>query len=233
MSAQDSTPRPDWQPPEPATPPLPQSEPLPGPIPPPPEPAAAPPGTTPPVGSTPPPPGPAAPLPYTYGQLQYPYGPSQQYGQPQYSPGQPQYPYGPPQQYGQPHYRYGPGQPYPYVNPPREQDGLGIAALVIGVIVVMTCYIPIINVFALVMALAGIGLGIGSLRRTKRSGQPRGLAVAGLILSVTGLVVGVAIDAASLIWAASGDGSGQTFDEYPYDDSYEFDDATWVPNGGF
>ncbi len=118
------------------------------------------------------------------------------------------------------------------MNPRTEQDGLGIAALVVGVIVVMTCYIPIINIFALAMAIAGIGLGIGSLQRSKRSGQPRGLAVAGLVLSVTGFVLAVAIDAVVLIWASSGDASDQTFDEYPYDDSYDFGDATWVPNSG-
>ncbi|MCZ2804884.1 DUF4190 domain-containing protein [Modestobacter sp. VKM Ac-2983] len=72
---------------------------------------------------------------------------------------------------------------------PRKGSGLAIAALVLGIIALLLCWVPIINNFAAVLAVVGLALGIPALisaRRGKRTGS--GLAVAGVVLSVVALV---------------------------------------------
>src|SRR3954470_3833353 len=124
-------------------------------------------------------------------QPQYaPQGPPQ-YGQGQQPsfppPGQP--PYGPPPG-GYP--QYGGQQP----PGPLKGSGLAIAALVLGIIAVLLCWVPIVNNFAAILAVVGLALGIPALisaRRGKRTGS--GLAVASVILSVLALVGVVATQA--------------------------------------
>jgi hypothetical protein len=124
--------------------------------------------------------------------------------QPQYAPQEAQ-PYAP---QGQPQYGQGlppafppPGQP-PYGPPPggyppyggqqpaaRKGSGVAISALVLGIIALFLCWVPIVNNFAAILAVVGLGLGVPALisaRRGKRTGS--GLAVASVILSVLALV---------------------------------------------
>lgn len=109
---------------------------------------------------------------------------------------------------GQPPYGSPPGQP-PYGPPPggypqyggqhpdaRKGSGLAISALVVGAIALLLCWVPIVNNFAAILALVGLGLGVPALiaaRRGKRTGS--GLAAAGVILSICSLVGVIATQA--------------------------------------
>lgn len=111
----------------------------------------------------------------------FPPPPGTQYGTSQYTQppgGYPGMPY--PPNYGQ----YGPG-PYGYgagaYGPPPGTSGMAIASLVLGI-----CG------FFCVTPLIGLGLGIAALVQTSKTRQPgRGMALAGVILSVVWILLGV------------------------------------------
>jgi hypothetical protein len=137
---------------------------------------------------------------------QHPAQPSAPQGQPQYGPGpqppfppQGQPPYGPPP--GQPPYGPPPGPP-PYGPPPggfpqyggqhpdaRRGSGLALSAFVLGILALLLCWVPFVNNFAAILAVAGLAMGIPALvsaRRGKRAGA--GLATASVILSALALI---------------------------------------------
>ncbi|OMQ16428.1 hypothetical protein A7K94_0202560 [Modestobacter sp. VKM Ac-2676] len=107
----------------------------------------------------------------------------------------------PPTYGGQPAYGPPPGQP-PYDMPPaghpqhggqqpepRKGSGLAVAALVVGAIALLLCWVPLVNNFAAILAVVGLALGVPALisaRRGKRTGS--GLALASVILSVLAIV---------------------------------------------
>ncbi|MEV4785548.1 DUF4190 domain-containing protein [Streptomyces tuirus] len=105
-------------------------------------------------------------------------------------------PYGPPPADGPQTYGpYGPaGRPY---GTPVSVNALAVAALVLGVL----CFLP----------AAGLVLGLIALWQIRRSGQSgRGLAIAGAVLSVVGIVLWVAVlstGAASEVWEGVKDGA--------------------------
>lgn len=139
----------------------------------------------------------------TYGQnanIPYdqnmPYGSDVQYGQPQYN--QPQYnqtQYSQPQynqpQYNQPQYNQ-PQYSYPVRAVVRdtmsERNGAGVAGFVIACFALLCCWIPI---FDLVFAIIGIVCSAIGLGKDKKTG--RGLAVAGLVLSIISLILSLII----------------------------------------
>jgi hypothetical protein len=161
-----------------------------GPIAPPPNPYAGGPaaGSAPPPGSTTsnpfgnPPGTPYGPPP------QYPGGPPSPYGPP---PGQqygPQYgqPYGPPS--GQP-YGYGP-QP-PHYARPTGNNGKAVAALVLGILSVVLCWLSVFDAIFVILALI---FGLIALGETKNGrGRGRGLAIAGLACMVVGAILATII----------------------------------------
>ena len=76
------------------------------------------------------------------------------------------------------------------VAPVRTGNGLGIAALVLGIVAIGVAFIPIAGVFLTwVPALVGIGLGIATL--VIKSAQ-KVLGIIGLALSVIAIPVGIA-----------------------------------------
>ena len=145
-----------------------------------------------------------------YGQTGQQYGqpgqPGQQYGQPgqqrqQYGqPGQQGQQYGQPgqqygqagQQYGQPGQQYGqPGQQYG-APAPQQNKVLAIVALVLGGLAFLMSWIPIVNVVAIALGIAGAICGIIALVR-KLAGKP--LAITGVVLSAVAIVISIAINA--------------------------------------
>ena len=67
---------------------------------------------------------------------------------------------------------------------PQQSSGLAIAALVLGIVALLLCWVPIVNNFAAILAVVGLALGIPALisgQRGRRAGL--GLAVASVILS--------------------------------------------------
>lgn len=81
-----------------------------------------------------------------------------------------------------------------YVNAPKGTSGLGIAALVLGIIACLGCWIPFLNVVSIILAVLGILFGfIGFLISAigRRSGV--GMPVAGLIVCIVAIVFSVAV----------------------------------------
>lgn len=107
------------------------------------------------------------------------------YGAPQY--GAPQY--GAPQ-YGAPQYGGssfgGPGGPHAA----PKRNGLGIAALVLGILALLTGAIAIGGLFGLVAIVLGV-MGRGRVKRGEADNG--GMALAGIILGVLGLLLSVLV----------------------------------------
>ena len=114
-----------------------------------------------------------------------------EYGQPGYGqPGYAQPQYGQPghgqPQYGQP--GYGGGWPTSPVAAPR--NGLGTAALVLGVLSIPLAFVVIGGLLGIV----GLVLGVMALRRVARGlATNRGMAIAGIVLSVLGILLSLFI----------------------------------------
>jgi Domain of unknown function (DUF4190) len=139
--------------------------------------------------------------PQGFGQ---PQGPGQPGGYPQ-QPGYPQqgYPQGYPQQgypqgYPQQGYPQGPGG-YGYGQPAR--NGFGVAALVLGIIAIVTCWTFVGGiVFGILALIFGI-LGRGRARRGEASNG--GVALAGIITGAVGLILSVLFIALGIGFVAS------------------------------
>jgi len=118
------------------------------------------------------------------GQQQY--GEQQPYGQQQYGE---QQPYGQ-QQYGQPQYggqSYGSGHP----GGGGSRNGLGTAALVCGILSILTCWLVVPGIL---FGLLAIGLGIAGRRRARRGEASNGSqALAGLITGAVGTALSLLI----------------------------------------
>lgn len=113
------------------------------------------------------------------------------------APGHGTDPYGAPaygSPYGQPAYgEPGPGQGS-YGGPAQRRNGLGTAALVLGVLGLLSVITLVTFPIGIVLALLAVVLGIIGRRRVKRGEATNGgAALAGLILGVLSLLIGAAI----------------------------------------
>lgn len=75
---------------------------------------------------------------------------------------------------------------------PLRSNGLGLAALIIGIIAVVFAFIPIIQVFGGFAAFVGAVLGLVGLFL---KGRKKGIAIAGTIVSVLALVLSFSLSA--------------------------------------
>ena len=124
----------------------------------------------PPQGYAPPPQG-YAPPPQGYPPQQQAYAPPPQ-GYP-------------PQQQGYPPIQQG----YAPVPPKPPGYGLGIASMILGILALLICYVPWVNIASLVMSIIGLVLAIMAKKKNAEVGAPPGLATAGLVTSIIALIV--------------------------------------------
>ncbi|MFI7584316.1 DUF4190 domain-containing protein [Kocuria sp. M1N1S27] len=128
-----------------------------------------------------------------YGRDQYNQGQynQDQYGRDQYGQGQDGYG----GQYGQDQYHRGqPGYQGQYdmgqngAGPKPAGTGLGIAALILGIVALLTCWL----VIGIVPGLVGLVLGIVALRKLGRTpGASKALPIIGIVLSVLGILASI------------------------------------------
>lgn len=66
---------------------------------------------------------------------------------------------------------------------------MGVASLVIGIIAVLLGFIPFCGIIALIPAIVGVILGIVDWVKKSKQGQPKGMSIAGTILSIIAVVI--------------------------------------------
>ena len=64
-----------------------------------------------------------------------------------------------------------------------------IAALVLGIASVVLAFIPIVTWFSLPAGIVGVVLAAMAMKGAKAAGMSSGMAIAGLVLSIIGLVI--------------------------------------------
>ncbi|WP_246843099.1 hypothetical protein [Allokutzneria sp. NRRL B-24872] len=84
--------------------------------------------------------------------------------------------------------------PYPPQNqggyPAQQQNGLGTAGFVVGLIGLVFSFIPIIGVVAWPLVIIGAVLsGVGLSKAMSGAASNKGLAIAGLVCSIVGLIM--------------------------------------------
>ncbi len=71
----------------------------------------------------------------------------------------------------------------------QGNKALGIVAIVLGAIAIVTFYIPVFNIFSLICGIVGLVLAILSKKSFKEAGQTSPVPTVGLVLSIIGLVL--------------------------------------------
>ncbi len=74
---------------------------------------------------------------------------------------------------------------------PNNGKGLGIAGLIVGIIALLFSFIPCLGMYALLPAVVGIILSAISMKQLGKTGQPKGLAIGGLICSLVAVLIAI------------------------------------------
>ncbi|GAA1945216.1 DUF4190 domain-containing protein [Agromyces allii] len=108
-------------------------------------------------------------------------------------------------------YGAAPASTHPPAAPPvGSRDPFGLAALVVGLVAVVTAVIPAAVVVAWLPALVAVGLGIAAL--ASKGVTRKGHGLAGLILGVVAFLLAIVVSVAALFWSASAPIGGSTGD---------------------
>ena len=81
--------------------------------------------------------------------------------------------------------------------------GKGIASMVLGILSIVLCYVPVLG---LILSLVGLPLGVSAMRALAPGtpGGGRGMAIAGVVTTIVGLVFGLLIIAGVLLVGCAG-----------------------------
>jgi uncharacterized membrane protein len=79
---------------------------------------------------------------------------------------------------------------------------MGVAGLVLGVLSAVGALIPFINYGTWLLGVVGIVLSALGMKKAKRDNESAGLAVAGLVLSIIGTVIGISACICTVLCAA-------------------------------
>lgn len=80
---------------------------------------------------------------------------------------------------------------------PKGSNGLATAGFVLGLLGVLTCWIPILNVVGIILGILGAVLAAVGLAKSKKVGAGKGLAIAGIVLGVLAVLLAILINVAS------------------------------------
>jgi hypothetical protein len=84
----------------------------------------------------------------------------------------------------------GPAGPIMAPQPIKKTSGLAVAGLVLGILAILTCFLPIINNASFVMGLVGVVMAIVAfLGARKGKNTSKGMAIAGIVLNVLAIVI--------------------------------------------
>jgi hypothetical protein len=65
---------------------------------------------------------------------------------------------------------------------------MAVAGLVFGILAIVIAFVPCIGILAIIPAILGIIFSIVGLVKSRKTGQGKGMAVAGLILSILAII---------------------------------------------
>jgi hypothetical protein len=85
------------------------------------------------------------------------------------------------------------GQPAPV--PATGSNGLATAGFVLGLLGLLSSWIPFLNIVGIILGVVGVVLAAVGLARSKKVNAGRGLAIAGLVLGVLAVIIAVLINA--------------------------------------
>lgn len=74
---------------------------------------------------------------------------------------------------------------YP-VPPQKTANGMGVTALILGIIAILVAFIPFVGILSFILGIGAVILGIFGMRKKDR---PRGTAIAGLVLGGLSLII--------------------------------------------
>ncbi len=80
---------------------------------------------------------------------------------------------------------------------------MGVAALVLGIVSIILGFVPLCGVIAVIPAIIGLILGIVDAVKKSKSNEPKGMAIAGIILSALAIVIIVGWWVIALIGSAA------------------------------
>jgi hypothetical protein len=85
----------------------------------------------------------------------------------------------------------------------RAGNGIALAGMVCGIVSLVVGWLPFVGLLGLVAAAVGLGLSIPGLLRGRETGERKGFAVAGVVTSSVGVLVGgLGIVLTVLLWRA-------------------------------
>ena len=106
----------------------------------------------------------------------------------------------------------------------KNGRGMGVAALVLGIIAAILSFVPCVNIFAILPGLLSIIFGGVGMSQAKKAGTPSGLPTAGLILGILSIVISITVYFVVAANAASE--IDKVLENYEYNDALnELEDA--------
>ncbi|MGK5530075.1 DUF4190 domain-containing protein, partial [Streptomyces sp. URMC 129] len=135
--------------------------------------------------------------------------------------------------------------PYPYPYPPPPRNGLGTAALVLGIVAATLCWTFVFSVVALLPGVLALIFGVIGVRRARRgTATNRGVALGGLWTGAGATAVSAVLTVLFFVWvlapvpvvsAAGADHLAGTGDEVVFDDGLvvTVEDLWEDPDGGY
>ncbi|MCX5587097.1 hypothetical protein ACFV0H_36630 [Streptomyces erythrochromogenes] len=119
-----------------------------------------------------------------------PAGPAAPFGAPAAPFGAPGAPGGPTDPWGQPVPGYG-SAPYGGYPQAAETNGLAVATLIVGGFGVVLAFVPFLFWLGGILAVTGVGLGIGAIVRANKGAPNKSMAVIGTVLAGAGILASV------------------------------------------
>jgi hypothetical protein len=85
----------------------------------------------------------------------------------------------------------------------RAGNGIALAGMVCGIVSLVIGWLPFVGLLGLVAAVVGLGLSIPGLARSRETGERKGFAIAGIVTSAVGILLGgLGIVFSVLLWRA-------------------------------
>lgn len=106
---------------------------------------------------------------------------------------------------------------------------MGVASLVLGIISLLTSWIPFVCFFAFILAVIGLILGIvDSVKKSKANDRKKGISIAGLVISAIAIPIIIIMSFVSIgvfIAIIEDEYSNYNYDYYDdyYNDYYDYD----------